>query len=86
MNILIEMDNDCVERLLSAVMKGSAVYNVLQTGVRSAVPLNRGSLNHVVVVCDADDAEKIHQAAEIFCPGLAPFIRKEIDLYRLPSQ
>ena len=83
--ILIEMDGHCIERLSSEVMEGSAVYNLLHAGVRTALPV-KGSLTPVVIVCDKDDAEKIHQAAEMFCPEVAPSIRKEIDLYRVPPE
>jgi hypothetical protein len=43
MKILIEIDGDCVDRLSSEVMNGSAVHNLLQTGARTIRWINDAS-------------------------------------------
>ena len=73
------MDGDCVDRLSSEVVNGSAVHNLLETGVRTTRWIEGHPADLILVLCDKDDAEKIYPAAEMLCPEAAPSIRKEID-------
>jgi hypothetical protein len=85
MKVLIEIYPVQYDSLLRRVTEEAAIYSTLKNAVK--VQRSSGGMEQEImaILCDADDAEMLRQAAQEYCPEVVPQIENKMRLPRFTS-